>query len=174
MSKFTIQIPCKTYVRRYFEFKFGVSDGEDIDLAKDKALYMLLRSKLKKKSFRHENVYKKFSFKRYSDQLNVSISQDDFYRYGWELSKTDVITLNQLFESMAKILMYTFISTHYALGISLSESIDLFQEKYGFTEDIWPKESIYKDCQRNLHMEKSYILKDVAELIDKINMAKLS
>lgn len=173
MSKFIINIPCKPYVKRYLELKFGTTGGKTIDIS-DKALYTELRSKLKKKSYRHEKTYNKLVLKRYSDEIAVTISQDDFYRYGWELSKTDIVHLNRIFEGRAKLLMYSFVGIHCATGISLSESIELFQEKYGFTEDIWPKESIYKDCQRNLDIEKNYIIKNISGLIDKITLAKLS
>lgn len=178
MGKFLVKIPCKPYVKRFLEINFGDPDnlnsGKAVDISKDKALYAEFRSKLEKKSFRHEIIYNKLALKRYSDEITIKITQDDFYRYGWELSKTDIVYLNRIFEGKAKILMYTVVGSHFAMGTSLTDSIDYFQDKFLFPEDIWPKESIYKDCQRNLEIEKNSISQNISEFIDKITLAKLS
>ncbi|GAB6122300.1 hypothetical protein [Dysgonomonas termitidis] len=178
MNKFLVRFPCKSYVSRFLELKFGEPDSSDlppsVDLSSDKGLYEEFRERLSKRSYRHEKKYDKYLFKRYSDEINIRISQDDFYRYGWELSKTDIVRLNCILEGRAKILMYSFVGMHRATGTSLSESIDLFQEKFMFPEDVWPKESIYKSCQRNLDVDKNYVIKELAELINKITLATLS
>ena len=178
MGKFLVKIPCKPYVKRFLEINFGdpehLNSRKAVDISKDKALYAEFRSKLEKKSYRHELLFNTYAFKRYSDEIDIKISQDDFYRYGWELSKTDIVYLNQVFEGRAKILMYTIVGARVALGISLTDSIDYFQDKFLFPEDIWPKESIYKDCQRNLDIEKNSISQNISELIDKITLETLS
>jgi hypothetical protein len=109
-----------------------------------------------------------------TEEIDVKISQDDFYRYGWELSKTDIIYMNSLFEGRCKLLMYTVVGAHVAVGMTLSGSIDYFQDKYYFPEDIWQKESIYKDCQRNLRIDKNEIYSTISGVIDKIILVKLS
>lgn len=178
MGKFLVKIPCKPYVKRFLEINFGDPDnlnsGKAVDISKDKALYAEFRSKLEKKSYRHELLFNTYAFKRYSDEINIKISQDDFYRFGWELSKTDIVYMNQVFEGRTKILMYTIVGARVAMGISLTDSIDYFQDKFFFPEDIWPKESIYKDCQRNLDIEKNSISQSISELIDKITLETLS
>lgn len=178
MSKFLVKIPCKPYVSRFMEINYGdpanLNSGKAVDISKDKYLYAEFRSKLEKKSFRHDNIYNKLALKRYSAEISIKITQDDFYRYGWELSKTDIVYLNRIFEGKVKILMYTVVGSHHAMGISLTDSINYFQDKFLFPEDIWPKESIYKDCQRNLCIEKNSISQNISELIDKITVAKLS
>lgn len=178
MGKFLVKIPCKPYVRRFLELNFGDPDnlnsGTAIDISKDKALYTELRMKLEKKSYRHDNVYNRLALTRYSDEIAIRITQDDFYRYGWELSKTDIVYMNRLFEAKAKILMYAVVGSHLAMGTSLTDSIDYFQNRFFFPEDVWPKESIYKDCQRNLAIEKNAISQNLSHFIDKITLAKLS
>lgn len=178
MGKFLVKIPCKPYVKRFLEINFGDPDnlnsGKAVDISKDKALYAEFRRKLEKKSYRHELLFNTYAFKRYSDEINIKISQDDFYRFGWELSKTDIVYMNQVFEGRTKILMYTIVGSRVAMGISLTDSIDYFQDKFFFPEDIWPKESIYKDCQRNLDIEKNSISQSISELIDKITLETLS
>jgi hypothetical protein len=179
MSKFLVKFPCKPYVKRFLEVNYGDIDNIDsnkpVDFSKDRALYSEFQQKLKlNKSLRYDLRYSNLALDRYSEEIDVKISQDDFYRYGWELSKTDIIYMNSLFESRCKLLMYTVVGAHVAAGMTLSGSIDYFQDKYYFPEDIWQKESIYKDCQRNLRIDKNEIYSTISGVIDKIMLVKLS
>ncbi|MDH6355456.1 hypothetical protein M2132_001799 [Dysgonomonas sp. PH5-45] len=179
MGKFLVKFPCKPYVRRFLEINYGdidnLNNNKSVDISKDKALYSEFQQKLKlNKSLRYDIRYSNLALDRYSEEINIKISQDDFYRYGWELSKTDIVYLNSLFESRCKLLMYTVVGSHVAIGLTLSSSIDYFQDKYLFPEDVWPKESIYKDCQRNLDLTKNFISHNISEFIDKIMLVKLS
>ena len=45
--------------------------------------------------------------------------------------------------------MRSWCSAQYAFGKSKFQSIRAFQDKFGFTEDVWSFETIKKDCQRN-------------------------
>lgn len=170
MEKFLVKIPCKSYVKRFMEINYG----SPADLSKDKGLYLLFRSKLEKKSFRHEQIYNTLTFSKYSDEIDIKISRDDFYRHGWELSKTDIVNLNQILEGRTKMLMYTVVGSLIAMGIPRIQSIDYFQEKYMFPEDIWPRDSIERDCKRNLEISKNVLASNLTEFIDKICLAKLS
>lgn len=170
MEKFLVKIPCKSYVKRFIEINFG----SPADLSKDKSLYNIFRSKLEKKSFRNESIFNTYAFSRYSEEISIKISRDDFYRLGWELSKTDIVSFNQILEGRAKMLMYTIVGALTSMGMPRTDSIDYFQEKYMFTEDIWPKDSIDRDCKRNLEISKNEILGNITEFIDKICLAKLS
>lgn len=176
MSKFLVNFPCKPYVKRFLEVNYGnpdsLSSNCSIDISKDKFLYSEFRQKLKKKSFRRDSMYPTFT--KYSESVNIVISKDDFYRYGWELSVTDSVYLNKILENRCKIFMYTIVGARVAIGMTLASSIDDFQEMFSFTEDIWQKESIYKDCQRNLNIERNMLSQQISQLIDKICMDKLS
>lgn len=176
MSKFLVSFPCKPYVKRFLEVSYGNLDRLDgncpIDISKDKLLYTEFQQKLKKKSFRRDAMYPTFT--KYSEIVDIVISQDDFYRYGWELSVTDSVYLNQVLENRCKVLMYTIVGARVAIGMTLTSSIDDFQEMFSFTEDIWQRESIYKDCQRNLNIERNMLSQQISQLIDKICMDKLS
>ncbi len=178
MSKFLVNFPCKPYVKRFLEINYGDSESlggnSSIDISKDKALYAEFQQKLKNKSFRFESRLNTYAFERYSDGVNIKITQDDFYRYGWELTKTDIVYLNSIFEGRCKVLMYTAVGIRVAIGMNLTNSIELFQDKFMFTEDIWQKDSIYKDCRRNLHVGKNEIAESISEIIDKITLETLS
>ena len=139
---FTLDFPCKAYVKRYIEHNFG-SPG---DLRRDKELNTLFRSRLKKPLF-HTDA--KLTGGYYQSVVKLMISTDDFYRFGWELSKTDINDINNVLESRVKAMARTYISINNSLGFALSAVIDNFQEKFDFPEDVWSKESITKDFQRN-------------------------
>jgi hypothetical protein len=124
--------------------------GNPAELSGNKLLYDLFINKLKRKVYRYDSTDYAL-LKKYTDSINIKIGRDSFYRYGWELSKTDTVAFNTTIEYLAKRFMYGAVVTSKAAGHSLSKSIDLFQEKYDFPESVWPKESIYRDCTRNLN-----------------------
>ena len=168
MEKFRVKFPCKPYVRRYMEITFG----NPADLSKDKALHDIFRTKLRKMSLRYDkNRYD--SHEKYSVEIDIKISRDDFYRYGWELSATDTVALNRIMEGLAKELLYKTVGFHMAFNYKLTECIAIFQTRYGFTEDIWPQDSIYKDCRRNLKVQKDG-MNPVAEYVKKFDWYKFS
>jgi len=158
MNRFHVKILCKPYVRRFIEINYG----DPADITKDKMVYQFFCSRLKKKTFRYEKKYKKLD--KYTDEIAIKISRDDFYRYGWEISMTDNVAFNRIMEYKVKEMLYKIVGIYTSIGFPLSESIDRFQEQYGFHEDVWPKESIRKDCCRNLNIDK----KEIDNLISKI------
>lgn len=170
MSKFSIILPCKPYTKRFLELNYG----NPVDFTKDKTLYPQFRKKLQRQNNRYEQRYQNCNFSRYTDSIEVKITRDDFYRNGWELSKTDLVNFNRDIESRTKIFMYVIVSTRMAFGMSLTDSISYFQDAYDFPEEIWPKESITKDCQRNLTITKNEVLNNISALIDKLSLEKLS
>ena len=170
MPKFSINIPCKPYVKRFLELNYGCP----VDFTKDKTDNPDLRRKLERKNTRYDARLEGCWHIRYTDSVEVKITRDDFYRYGWELSKTDMVDFNRQMEARAKTFMYVIVSTRMSLGMSQTDSISYFQKTYNFPEMIWPAESINKDCQRNLTICKNEILNNISLLIDKISLAKLS
>ena len=170
MAKFSINIPCKAYVKRFLELNYGMP----VDFTKDKTLYPEFRKRLEKKNTRYDNRYEGCKFARYTDSVNIKISQDDFYRFGWELSKTDIIDFNRQMEARAKTFMYVIVSNRLAINMNLTDAISYFQDTFNFPEEVWPSESINKDCQRNLTVTKNEILNNISKQIDKISLVKLS
>lgn len=168
--KFTITLPTKPYVKRFLELNYG----NPVDFTKDRMLYPILRKKLEKKSHRHDKYYSRMNQIRYTDEVVLTITQDDFYRYGWELSLTDTIAFNKEMETRAKMFMYMIVSPRLGFGMDLTSAIRYFQTRYLFPEEVWPLDSIEKDCRRNLTITKNELIENISELIDKITMAKLS
>jgi len=170
MSKFSINLPCKPYVRRFLELNYG----SPVDFTKDKTLYIEFRNKLERNLKHNDVYYGKLKMCRYTSTVEIKITESDFYRYGWELSKTEMVNFNTVIESRVKIFMYIIVSTRLSFGKSLTDCVSYFQDKYGFPEEVWPKESIIKDCNRNLTVTKNDIVDNISSLIDKITIAKLS
>lgn len=168
--KFTVTIPCKPYTKRFLELNYG----NPVDFTKDKTLYPLLRKKLEKKSCRHDKAYQRLNQVRYTESVTLNITQDDFYRYGWELTLTDTISFNKELETRTKMFMYMIISPRLGFGMNLTDAIRYFQNRFDYPEEIWPFDSIEKDCKRNLTISKNDLVENISQLIDKITMAKLS
>jgi hypothetical protein len=143
--------------------------GSQAEISKDKVLYAYLRSKMHRKTFKNDKRY--LLLKKYSSEITIKISTEDFYRHGWDFSLTDIVDINRMLEQKAKALLYKTVGIRCSFGNSLSESIALFQKEYEFTEDIWSFDSIYKDCQRNLKVFKG----EMNELVSKyINNVKIN
>lgn len=142
-SKFFVHIPVKPYVMRYLEINFG--NPVNFSSVPEHERYFL--KLLRKKSNRDDNKYDKNMFK-YSDIVEVIISRDDFMRYGFELSRTDVIKFGKHFEGLIKLTARTYIQFKRGL-VGLNEAIIEYQTLFGLPEDFWSFESIKKDIYRN-------------------------
>lgn len=141
---FTLKLPCKPYTRKFVESNFG----KPANLALDAELNESLRAKLIKPSHRRDKQLSA-GFKKYTDNVTIQIDEDLFYRYGWTLSDSDILRLNRQLEARAKLLLMSVVTAQVNLGFSLIKSVEFFQERFGYTEDIWKRDSIIKECQRN-------------------------
>ena len=154
---FTIQVPCKSYAKHFLELKYG----NPVILMRDKLLYKQLVLSLEKNSNRYKKRYEALAFSNYIDVVDITIKRNDFYRLGWDLTRTEIVEFNQAVEMKAKSFMHRFIAPRIALGFNWTEAISQFQEEFGFTEDIWSFEAIRKECQRNLNIDKGELFKDI-------------
>jgi hypothetical protein len=168
MERFRLKFPCKPYIRRYLEITFG----NPAELSKDKVLYDVFRLKLRKKSYRYDHG-KYSTLSKYTSEIDIKISRDDFYRHGWELSRTDIVALNIILEGRVKLLLFKSIRLYRAFNYPLTESIARFHQKYGFTENDWPIESIRKECLRNLKIHKDDIDRLIAEMVKKFELLEI-
>jgi hypothetical protein len=164
---FTISIPVKPYIKRFADLNFGAP----ADLSGDKELHKFVLRSLKKPDTRYEYRYKE---KSYTDTIEVLISEDYFYRYGWELSKTDMVTFCSLLENRAKTMMRTVVGIYKAVGLPQYIAINKFQEKFNFTEDVWSFDSIKKDFYRNAPQEKINFDSEIFVKIDRLILENLS
>lgn len=147
---YTISIITKPYIKRFLINTYG----NPANVCSSPILREKLNNSLIKPIRRHDKVYDK-KLKGYTENIDVVISADQFYRYGWELSNTDMISFNKLAEQEIKLIMRNFVSTCLVLKMPVKDAIELFQEHYEFDDDDWNYQSIKKDFYRNGYHPKT-------------------
>lgn len=116
-DRFVCWLPCKPYVKQFLLYNFNTPDDtwtEIVNLSPDKELQNDFLSRLAKPG-RYENRYRNLA--RYTANVAVEIRRDDFYRYGWAMSNTEVVAFGSKVERRIKQ-MLSSIST----PMSVSES----------------------------------------------------
>ena len=138
---FTAQIPVKSYTKAYLVNNCG----SPCDLSHLPEIMDLFVVCLRYPRFNRDNQAKC----NYSDVIEIVLSEDLFYRFGWQLSKTDVIRFNQKCESIIKFNSRQFIMANHSLGLPVSHCIREFQTEYNLSEDVFPYATIKKDFDRH-------------------------
>lgn len=144
MSRYvSIKLPVKSYVKHFIEDNFSLP----VRFYQDKFLMASIKNLLRKKpvSFNLDT----FNVDVYSHNITFFINMTDFNRYGCYLDEAGILYINRYFENKIKTLMRSWCASQHAYGLPATICVREFQERFGFTEDIWKAESIYKDCQRN-------------------------
>ena len=167
-QKFTITIPVKPYVKRFLEFNYSLP----IDFVKDPLVNKFFRSLLRKPNTQYENKYPDVIC-TYTETVEIVISEHDFYRYGWELTKTDIVSFGRYFEDRTKALMRSVVGINIGLGIPVNKSITDFQDRFDFNEDTWRYEAIKKDFYRHGKVQKIDFHNEIFLKIEKIILLNL-
>lgn len=163
---FTVKIRVKPYVKAYLKNNCG--DPCDLDhMPSIKEEFLML---FRNPSHRMDNC----SINKLNSELNIIISEDNFFRSGWELTQTNMIRFNSIIEKRVKFIMRQFVGVNSSLGIPVSECIRQFQEVFGFTEDEWSFDSIKKDYQRNGMDNRINLIKDFRKELNTNYLAMLS
>jgi len=163
---FTIDIPCKSYIRSYLETNCGIP----ADLAKLPDLLTELRRCLKGKP----GEMNRKIIANYPDNVKIIIPTRVFYRDGWELNKQNILEFNKYVEIRLKFLMRNFIALSIFMGLSQTEAIREFQESFGFDDQVWAFDSIKKDFYRNKEAMEVKTLKEMRTKMKKIFLTNLS
>lgn len=149
---FTVTIKCKPYVRQYLVQNFG----DPVNLSADQSLETFFRSLLSKPDRDAEKKYTglfKPDNTAYSCTAEVIISQRDFYRHGWELTRTNTVKFGVHVENRVKAQMRNWVTLCMLFDPSghttQKHAILRFQDAFGFSEETWPYESIKKDFYRH-------------------------
>jgi hypothetical protein len=141
--KFNITVPVKPYVKRFLENNYG----DPVDFRNHPRENEMFKRMLKKPNHGKDHMYKS-ELCLHVHFVEISISERDFYRHGWELSKTDIISIGKHFEKNAKWLMRSVVSTYISFGIPINIAINKFQTRFQLEEEYWPFDSIKKDFFR--------------------------
>ncbi len=167
---FFLELPVKPYVKQYIVLNYG----NPANFSSNKFINDRFRKCLSKPSRRNNPYYKKSPFCRHTETIKITLSQDDFYRYGWEFTQTDIISFGKLMEHQAKFLMRNMISFYMTL-MNERDAILNFQNKFGFTEDIWPFDSIKKNYSRSVNKDAKFIYsKDLSVKLENLLLVSLS
>lgn len=173
VKQFYITIPVKPYVKRFLELNYG----NPVYFHPDRAEYDRLRGALQKSCRSIERNRIPYIIDElaciYKTNVTVLLSERDFYRDGWELTKQEIIRLNAEWEKRTKVLMRSVVGIYHAMGLPLYISIQKFQEKFYFDEDVWPYQSIKKDFFRNGTISKIEFDSDIFAKIEKIVVTNL-
>jgi hypothetical protein len=149
-DRFRVIIPCKPYVKAYLLANFNRPDEdwpEIVNFADDKMLHDYFLSLLKRGEERYDSRLKGT---RYTAQVSIEITYDQFQRYGWMLTLTDTVKFNTFLERRVKQMLYFFVGTLHVTGLPLMECVRRFRTATKISEWDWDTDSIRKDLQRHL------------------------
>lgn len=172
-ERYFVWLPCKRYVKAWLVRKFSAGDRkwpDGVNISAEKTLMSLIKDKLRRPSMRYENRMKDYS---YPERVPIEISEDTFYRYGWELSPTDINDINSRLEHIIKDELLRYLEISVAFTGNIKRSIRAFYEFSGFKEAEWPEESIRRYFYR--HRMAPVIQTNIVEQkINEIFMVTLS
>jgi hypothetical protein len=166
--KFTVAIPVKPYVKRFIEINYGVPS----DFSEDPQTNKFFTDLLRKPNTLYDSKYPD-EICTYTCEVQILISEDYFYRYGWELTKTNIVAFGRRFEDRAKVMMRNVVGVYHAIGLPFKNSITKFQDRFGFDEDTWNYQSIKKDFYRNGQVEVVDFDNEIFKKIEKIVLVNM-
>ena len=168
-EKFVVTIPVKPYVKRFIELNYG----SPADFTKCPELQKEVHRCLRKPVTEYDRQFEN-KLTTYTQNLEIVISQDNFYRYGWEFSKSDIVSFGKIFEYRIKSQMHLTVTVYRGLGLSTKKSILKFQEYFSMEEEYWKYESIVKEYYRKKQDVEIDFFGEIIEKINHLFMSTLS
>lgn len=149
-----IEIQCKSYVAAYLKkhhYSICENGVEAVDLSSNRFLKEYFLNVLSRASQRFDN---RITLSTYPDKVFIHITNDEFDRYGYTVSKTSMLRFNTFVEDFIKKHSRIYVGLlHRNRGIMKAKAIRRFQEEFGLTEDVFPYETIKKDIDRHVDFE---------------------
>jgi hypothetical protein len=165
-ENFTVPVPCKSYVKAFLENNCGTP----ANLKHLPDLYQTFIDCLANKPMHLESK----EVAKWPDTVMVIIPSDVFYRYGWELNKTNLMDFNRAAALKVKFFMRQHIGINTAMGFPVAACIRDFQERFRFNEEVWPFDSIKKDFDRNGRKTGLRTIQELRKEINEIFLGNLS
>lgn len=165
MNEFSVEIPVKPYVKAFLE----KNCGNPVKLQNLQEFYREFLKMLRKPLFRFD----KAEIGNYQCSVVISIPEDVFYRYGWELTKTDTVRFNNMIEDRVKFIMRQFVAINSSF-MTKAMAIREFQREFGFSEDVWSYEAIKKDFDRHGDGAGTKVVKNFKEELKATFVEQLS
>jgi hypothetical protein len=154
----TVSVPCKKYVHHYYTHKYGVPIDAPIyqlEYNTTTPVVHFPRASAERHAFL-SSLCKDFHSPRpippiapvYNHTMQIGIRKDDVSKFGHTVNPRRHSGLNALLEHLIKNEAYCIITTYRADGQSWGDAIRHYQTEQGFTEDIYPFDSIEKAYER--------------------------
>ena len=145
----TVEIPVKPYIKNYLERYYG----NPVNFSGVRGLNDFFNLLLEKQTKRRD---KQTTLRPYTRTVTVVITRDSFYRYGWEITSTSVISFNSLFEFIIKMRSRDKVEVRSKeANKKVAKAIRQLQIDFGFTEDDYSFDAIKKDIQRHTDIFKN-------------------
>lgn len=145
----TIEVPVKPYIKEYLESNFG----NPVNFSGVRGINDFFVLLLERQTHRRD---KQTTLSNYKCSVTIVITRDVFYRYGWDLSATAIVSFNALFEYIIKMRSRDIIRTkHRDAKIKIAPAIRQVQCELQFPEESFSFDAIKKDLQRHTNIFKS-------------------
>lgn len=145
----TLEIPVKPYIKNYLERNFG----DPVNFSGVRGVNDFFVLLLEKQNGRRD---KQTTLCGYTQTVTVVITRDTFYRYGWNLSATAVVSFNALFEYLIKTRTRDIVGVKSRdAKIKVAPAIRQMQYELEFPEDNLSFDAVKKDIQRHTNIFKS-------------------
>lgn len=164
---YVVNLSVTPHVKRYIENQCGFP----VNIKLLPNLEKIFIKSLQKPDYRNEN---NINLNKYCEKTEIQIPADVFYRYGWEISRTDTIYFNLQVDKLIKFYSRSYISVQKQFGISVAQAIRDFQDKFDLPEDVLKYDTIKKDYDRHGSCFDGKIFIDIQSKIHNIFMAHLS
>jgi len=169
-SDFSIQLPCKPYVKHYLTQNFG----DPVNLYQADNPFLPLLKLLLHSQKRDKYPSRSLSANIYSDSATIVLSEDDFLRVGFELTRNGAIVFNKEVERTFKHMMHVIVAINFTFYGNLEMAIDRFTLDFDIPEDTWPHESIRKDFMRHASVHRFNFKNTISENLTKVFLTQLS
>jgi len=158
-DSFFIDVKVKPYVRQYLINNCG----HPVDLSLLPKINDLFKKLIRRPLLRFESL----PMPPDECYVRIVISQDMFYRHGWEMTRSGMMQFNAEIEHDLKFIMRTYITNRASLGYPVAKCIRNFQERFNLQEEVWSFDAIKKDLDRNTESKKSDDVENFLRQMDK-------
>lgn len=135
MKEFSVTVPCKTYIRKYFTTIYGpqIQLDHKTDFG-DTILTKLSHRPLIRISRQHLNI----AFRDYNDQLKFVIPVYFFYYTEHNLNEQNIFNINRYLQNTFESDLFTMMNIAAAFGVERKTACETFAKNHNISveEDI--------------------------------------
>lgn len=132
MKEFTVTIPCKRYIRKYFNHIYG----EEISLSHEDDFGDSILTKLSTKPIvRLSKQFMNIAFRDFNDQLKFKLPFDFFYRVEHTLNPQNIYNINRYLQNTFETDLFIIMNIGSAFGVERKISAEAFARKYKIEMD---------------------------------------